>query len=242
MKSIEEMKAEQAAALVKLEKEHALAALCPVPPKSVQITSGTLGHWVSYEAESLWDAIDLMDKFPVIAFRRFKKSFTRLVPEPLNIGRDAGEEVGGPFVAKIDVSQGEGFGPTVYLAFFFYAGGNTANDICMARVELRKGYHSTGGRYGAAFVRDSHRGTGRRMGARDQYERGEWRANNILASMADSYVKWGTGDDKSAHFTYAIAADYAAADYSAEWSTHGRPMLENIANAMHGARPEVTSC
>lgn len=236
MMTLDELKAKQAAELAKLEAEQAIAVLAPIPPRSVMLTSVPEKAWISYEAESLWAALDILDKFQPLAMRKFKGTYTRFQPDALPDAK-RGEEVGGPYFAALDVSQGEGFGPTVTLFFFARLGA----DICKVRIQLQRRYESRFGQYGASFVPDS-RGNGKRLDHRDSYRRGTWRENGTLYGMADSSIKWGTGDDKSAHFTYYILADNEGDEGEAYSDMHARPTLENIANAMHGERPEVTSC
>lgn len=232
MMTLEEMKAKQAADLAKLEREHALASLAPVPPRSVQLTSGGLGHWVSYRVPSLWEALDLARKFQPVAFYQFKGRYTRFVPAVLNTGKDEGELMGGPYFAKLDVSQGEGFGPTVYLAWFAFIG----DDICMIRAELeREGFGGSGfGQYSAAFVAHPH-GQSRRLDGQ-RYINGDFRQNNRLGAAFDKVTKWGSGSREGAHFQYAIMADAVADDESIDWTEAGL-RLENVAEQMHGPRP-----
>jgi hypothetical protein len=236
MMTVQELQEKQAKELAKLQAEQAIASLAPIPPRSVMLTSVPEKAWISYEAADLWAPLDILDKFQPLAMRKFKGTYTRFQPDALADAK-RGEEVGGPYLAALDVSQGEGFGPTVTLFFFARLG----DDICKVRVQLRSGYNDRFGMYGAAFVPDS-RGMGKRLDHRDSYRRGTWRENGTLYGMADSAIKWGSGDDKSAHFCYYIMADNENADGTAESETHGRPCLENIANAMHGERKEVTSC
>lgn len=230
MKSLDEMKREQAAALAKLEAEHAIASAAPLPPKSVMLTSVPEKAWVSYEAESLWHALDILDAFQPLAMRKYKGTYTRFQPDALPDAK-RGEEVAAPFLAALDVSQGEGFGPTVTLFFFARLGA----DICKIRVQLRSGYNDRFGQYGATFQPDA-RGSGKRLD-----HRGHWNANGTLNGMADSSIKWGSGDEKGAHYCYYVMADNESEDGTAESADHGRPTLENIAHAMHGERKEVTS-
>jgi hypothetical protein len=231
MMTLQELQAKQAADLAKLEGEHAIARLCPVPPHSVMLTSCGEKSWISYRADSLWSALDIMAKFQPLAFYRFKKTFARYTVESLLTGRDSDmAQDAGPFGALIDVSQGSGYGPTVILAFFVQLG----DDIHKVRVSLERdrfggsGWHS----YGAAWVRNPN-GRGNRI------ERGDYVANRTLSGMTDHSTKWGTGSDESAQYSYAIMADDV--DGLADLDMHCLPMLENIASAMHGERPEVTS-
>jgi hypothetical protein len=233
MKTLEQLKQEQADALDKLQREHALANLAPVPPRSVQLTTAGLGHWLSYRCADLWEALDLMRRFQPVAFYQFKKTFSRFGPAALNVGKDAGEEQGGPYVAKLDVSQGEGFGPSVYLAWFARIG----EELCMIRAELeREGYGpSSWSQFGASFQAHSS-GPDRMLdGNGHRYISGTFRQNGTLGALFDHVIKWGSGSRESAHYQYSIMCDSVQADESADWIDAGL-RLENIADAMHGPR------
>lgn len=232
MKTLAELKAEQAKERAKLKAEHALASAAPVPPLRVQLTSGGLGHWLSYEVATLWDALDIMAKYQPVPFYGYKKTFTRFVPAALNVGRDAGDEIGGPYVAKIEVSQGEGFGPSAYFAFFAIVG----DKICMVRISLGHADYGPArcGSYGAHFQARPG-GSGEILEGR-RYISGDWRANNTLSGMTDKVTKWGTGCARSVNFGYAIMADCENPDGTAAL-IDARLRLENLAEAMHGPRP-----
>ena len=226
MKTLEQMEAEHAAALEKLRKEHALAALAPIPPRSVQLTTAKLGDWLSYDCENLWQCLDIMHKFVPIPFYEFKGTFTRFVPVALNIGRDAGEERGGPFIAQIDTSQGEDFGPTVCFKFFAMLG----ETVCQIRCNLARQFQHSFGQYGASF--QAHSGGRSRILDGNRYIAGSFRANTKLSAMMDKSTLWGSGSAEACSFSYTIGAD----DEDGEWHDAGL-RLENLAEAMHGPRP-----
>ena len=231
METLEQMQAKHAAELEKLTRQHALASLAPVPPRSVQLTASTLGEWIHYDCASLWEALDLMHKFQPVPFYEFKKTFTRFIPVALNVGRDTGEEKSGPYVAKIETSQGEGFGPSVDFCFFAMLG----DTLCEIHCGLKGEYFHSFGQYGAGFVRQD----GGRSKVLDGacYVFGSFRPNTKLAAMMDKTTQWGSGSDTACSFSYAIAADDEAEPCG--WLDAGL-RLENIAEAMHGAR-EVAS-
>lgn len=229
MQTLEELKAKQAAEFAKLERETALALLCPVPPARVMDTSTkSLGEaWITYKVSSLWEALDVMRQFQPVPFYEFKKTFTRYVPAALNVGRDAGDEKSGPYVAKIDTSQGEGYGPTVEMCFFALVG----DAICKIRCDqVSKWGAASWHSYGARF--QTHSGGRSRQLDGNRYIHGDFRPNAKLSGMMDKVTQWGAGCDKSASFTYAISAD----DEAGAWLDAGL-RLENIAEAMHGPRP-----
>jgi hypothetical protein len=234
METLEQMKERQAKERAKLEAEHAIANLAPVPPRAVMLTACGERAWISYEADSLWAALDVMAKFQPVAFYKFKGTYTRYEPEAINDKRtrDKGESDDVPLVALIDTSGGEGFGPNALLCFFAYLG----DDLCKVKIELKpEGYGpALWWQYAAQFIANA-RGTSRRLDG-NRYILGDFRANETLAGMSDCYTKWGSGSREAWHFTYALCADYANSDYSAAWTDAGL-RLENIAGALHGPRP-----
>lgn len=239
METLEQMEAKHAQALEKLRREHALAALAPVPPARVTITSGTLGHWITYKVSSLWEAIDLMRKFKPIPFYEFKRTFTRFVPVELNVGKDAGEEKSGPYVAKIKTSQGEGFGPSPEFCFFVKLGETICEIHCNFEGEhfARYGQYATRfGQYAAGFTAHANGPVKQLQGQR--YISGSFRPNTNLAAMMDKTTKWGSGSDTGCSFSYAISADDA--ENPCGWLDAGL-RLESLAEAMHGARNETGS-
>lgn len=226
MMTVEELKA-------KLEQEQALAALCPIPPKFAFAVSCGEKAWITYEAPDLWAALDIMAQFQPIAFYKFKGTYTRYEPEAVNDKRtrDKGESNDVPHVALIEVDHGAGFGPNVTLAFFTYIGDN----ICKIKIHLRGKYGvASWWNYGPRFVAHD-RGRSRRLKGQ-HYISGDYQANSKLAGMTDNYTKWSAFKNDP-RFTYALVADHAKADYSADWSD-ARLRLENIALAMHGERKE----
>lgn len=233
MQTVEEMKAKQAADLAKLEAEHAIACKLPLPPKFAMLVSTGEKAWITYEAPDLWAALELMAKFDPIGFHKFKGTYTRYEPEAVNAARkkDKGESDGLALVAKFDTSGGEGHGPNVSLCFFAYVG----DDICKIKIDLRpEGYGpASWGQYGPRFQRNG-RGQSRVLDG-SRYIAGDFTPNPTLSGMTDAYTKWGSGSREAWQYTYALCADYVAADYSATW-TDARLRLENIANAMHGPR------
>lgn len=231
MQTVEEMKAKQAADLAKLEAEHAIASGLPLPPKFVMLVSTGEKAWVTYYVADLWEALETMAKFEPLAMYKFKGTYTRYEPEAINDARkkDKGESDGVPLVAKIVTSGGEGHGPNAALEFFAYVGG----DICKIKCDLHGRYGRNASGYGPRFVQAAN-GRSRVLDG-PRYLRGDFRANDKLAAMACGYTMWGTGCDKAWQFTYALAADYANADYSAGWHDAGL-VLENLAAALHGEK------
>jgi hypothetical protein len=133
-------------------------------------------------------------------------------------------------VAKIDVSQGEGFGPNAELRFFAMVG----PDIAEIHIPLRRDMGpAQWWQYGASFQTHSG-GRDERLEGR-RYISGTYRQNATLAGMTDHTIRWASGDGRSAHYQYSIMADAVAKDGTADW-IDAELRLENIANAMHGEK------
>lgn len=216
MKTLEEMKAEQAKALAKLEAEHALAALAPVPPDSVQLSpKSTRPPWIVYRKKPLSAALAILAAYTVAPFNRYRGTFTQLTPPGTC---EDGEEVGGPFAVALDVSQGEGFGPSATLYFFAPVGDGLARivididgpDYIGGFSALAAGRQPImGGRFGNEVIGYT------------------FTANQALNGLADSFVHWGGGSKKDAHFTYLFQAD-SEEPAPAEEMTHALGQLRNL--------------
>lgn len=210
METIETARARHAAELLKLEASHALAAACPVPPKRVQLTSGGLADWINYEVTSLVDALDLLARLgDLVPFYRYKGTFTRLQPESMATDK-SGEIVGGPFAASLSSSQGRGFGPNATLKAYFTAGGK----VVQAHIDIRNAHP-----FGSTPVYKTERAA-----YRDDAIILDWRSNNDLNAMSDSYIKWGRGSTDSCQFEYMWSADTEEGG-----SDHATAMLWNLA-------------
>jgi hypothetical protein len=227
MQTLDELKA-----IAKLEAEHGIANLCPLPPKSVMLTGCGERAWITYEAPTMWAALDILTKFKPLAFYKYKGTFTSYKPESVHLAskRPEGEHDGTPYFVGIETNQGQGFGPDALLFFFVRLG----EDVCKVRVQLKEGYTSAGYGYAATYFPP-------RKLDRRTVQPGHFNPNGNLSGMCDTYTRWATGDDKAANFTYAIAADgYPEDDETCE-GYDATLRLENIAGTCHGERPEVTS-
>jgi uncharacterized protein YndB with AHSA1/START domain len=193
MQTIEQMKADQAKALAKLEREIAIANACPLPPKRVQDTA--LGApWITYECTSLADALHIMSAFQIIPAWQYKGTFTRFQPESL-ANEKSGEVTSGPFAASIHTTQGREYGPDAQLRFFA-----TVQDK-PAHIHVGLNRFREGGSYGARAIYaspNSRHETGR-------IER--WEPNVRLSAQSDKLTRWGTGSKDSAIFEYHFQAD-----------------------------------
>lgn len=230
METLEQMKERQAKELAKLEAEHAIASLAPIPPKRAMLVSTGEKAWLTYESADLWEALDVMRAFQVIPFNEYRGTFLRFEPEEINArpnNRHKGEHKSGPYIAEIKADHGEGFGPNASLRFYARLGA----DIVAVHCDLKRpGYGpSSWWQYGAQFIANSA-GRKRRLDGQ-RYIRGDFRANAKLSAYADKVTTWGTGSEESAQHSYCLMAD----DESGEW-TEAAARLENIAEALHGPR------
>lgn len=208
MDKLSDMAKRHAKEMERLKAELALANACPVEPKRVQITSNSLADWIIYESDGLESALDIMAAYEPIPFGKYKKGFTRLMPESM-AGPEWSETDGCSYIASLSVSQGAGFGPDIVLKFYAILAGKP----CQIHVNANKfGY---GGKYGARLIM-AHNGN----------TVIDWRANNILAGLTDNYIKWGSASKYSAHYEYLLAADYIDGG-----NNHASGQLRNIAES-----------
>lgn len=230
METLEQLKAKQAKELAKLEAEHAIAALAPIPPKRAMLVSTGERAWLTYECADLWEALDVMRAYQPIPFNEYRGTFCRYEPEEINErpnNRHKGECASGPYIAEIKADHGEGFGPNASLRFYARLGADVVSVHCDLK---RPGYGpSAWWQYAAQFIANP-RGRSRRLDG-NRYISGDFRANGKLSAMMDKVTTWGTGSAEAAQHSYAISAD----DESGTWTDAGL-RLENIAEAMHGPR------
>ena len=196
METLNALAARHAAEAAALTRQHAIAAACPVTPKRVQLTrSGSLPVWLTYEADSLVDALNLVDRLgDVVPFHVYKGTFTRYQPEALASDK-SGDHDGAAFALELRVNQGPGFGVTGTLKAFVLVAG----EIMHAHIAIAP--------YGRGFPLDAF--AARKIVERQPYRKSvtTWQANNTLASMSDSYTKWATGSEQNADFAYLFASD-----------------------------------
>jgi hypothetical protein len=236
MKSIADLNADHAAAVAKLEAEHALASLMPAAPDSVQLSKGRRPSWIVYRKRSLSAALELAALFHCVPLYRFKGTFTELTPD--GCADEKSEEIGGPFACVLDVSHSGGqFGPSAQL--YFYAGvadPALAPQSRLVRVVIDiDGPDYIGGF--SAFAASRQPVKWDRVG-----NVSEWRIgpNGALNGFADSYVQWAAGDKKSSHHSYLFCADQEAAAPMAE-QTHAMGQLRNLRDEFQPAAELIES-
>lgn len=206
MATIEELKAKHAREIQEAEEELTIAQAAAVTPHRVHAFKDC--PWLIYEAPTLAAALDIMKAAPVVPFNRYKGTFTRLIPAALVKEKD-GEQIDGPYAAKIHTNQGAGFGPSPELCFFVMAG----DRLCQAHVKI-------GDWNNYQFAA--------RVNVTSRYRDGSPKdvqisANAELAAMCDAHMRWGSGSIDNAIFDYMWMAD--TEDGGAE---HALAILGNI--------------
>src|SRR5574337_202605 len=201
MESFDELRARHARELDALNRRHAIANACPIPPGMV--TSETArAPWVSYTVPTLADACNIMRAFTVIPSELWRSGCTMVAPESTMSERDKsryGEPTSGPWACWIDVSSGEGFGPSARLVFY----AELPTGPVRVNVDFGRGYIGTCPPL--APVWQISRGASGKIYAKSA------RPNPELHSASDDYVNWSSGDlgpiKESARHSYLFCAD-----------------------------------
>lgn len=216
MKTVEQLREEQAKEIAKLEAEHATARLCPLVPDAVQMTRTAKDMpWISYRKRSLSGALDIIAAYTVVPCYKFRKTFLQIVPR----GRadDDSEEKEGPFAIVMTVNQGKGYGPNLELYFF-----GLLDDGSTARINVGiEGPDYIGGFSALGATRTPIAWNYRNHPT-------EWRIGpGRLAGFADSLVQWSTGSPNDTRFSYLLCADDELRRPGPEMS-HAMGQLRNI--------------
>lgn len=223
MKSIEELKAEQAKQLANLEREHAIADAMPTPPHTVHAFSTP---WVIYKVKGLRAAVDLFAQFPAVVPCWTALDGCRYLQPLADMKPNAADRIdGGPYAVVLEVEtvlEGPG-GPGAKLFWWSTAPGFL---VCV-RVEIEgPGYI---GAYWAmaSDYREDRSPRGRVVRSR------QWKGNTVLRAAADRVFAWATGDSLTrARHSYVWQADHEeTADTGADMS-HALAMLQNLADEL----------
>ena len=94
MKTLAQLESENAAAVAKLQRELAIAALMPVAPDSV-MDNGSRPAWVTYRARSLAQALELFAAFNIAPFYECRDSCLSLAPIDTIKNRERGRRYSG---------------------------------------------------------------------------------------------------------------------------------------------------
>lgn len=227
MKTIEQLRAENAEKEKTLAAELELAEQCLFPPDGVQLNS-SLGPWITYRKRTLAEALEMFKASPVVPCFRYKGTFTRVTPAAL-AKPDCGEQVAGPFAVELNVSEGEGFGPSLTLSFF-----TTTRDgrICRARIDIE------GPGYIGTFHAVSHTPKEERDG-RGRITSRTYRPNALLNGLCDNVITWSSGDmgpiKRSAQTSYLLMCDQDETAQGTE-NVHACAQLQNLIDSTEPAR------
>jgi hypothetical protein len=220
MKSIEQMKAEQARELAKLEREHAVANALPIPPDSV-LAMGKRAPWVGYKVASVREALAIFatyaERFGIVNMEHAKGTFTHVYPASERDARERVEHLG-DYCIGMRVHEGEGF---MSAEVFFYAAmpAEHGGGLVKVRATLPDNVHAL-----RAHVDE------RRDARTDRLTERKLTPNHALHGMADKSISYGTGDygpiKRGADITYLFVADdgEACTEHS-----HAQAQLVNVA-------------
>lgn len=234
MKTIEQLKAEQAAAMAKLEREHATAQALPVVPDSV-MDCGKRAPWASYKRGTLREALAVFDAYAtgsrIVNMEHAKGTFTHICPPSDRSSERNPVEHRGDYCALISVCQGDKFGPSVEVIFYAE---NAESNLVRVCVRLEPQGWPNGMHQWRAVAREERNArTGR-------VEKRHFEPNNVLHAHSDKFLAYSSGDvgpvKTSCEHRFMFVADDGAdcADFGnmrAAFETIGRAMGEEWANA-----------
>jgi hypothetical protein len=213
IKSIEQLKQEQAAALVKLEREHAINALLPSEPSMIVIHSGTTFPWVCYKVKTMVEVEQLFLQFPVILPLVYAKNGCAITAHIEEYPKYS-EHIEGEYCLKIEVSQGSGWGVKVNFCFYTVIQGEKLR----IGIELMENTY----KFSASLQEVSN------WNRKNTYNKS---ANNILNSYSDKTVGFWSGEvtEPTANYVYLFVAD----DYECTVFNHCLEQLKTIAGVLH---------
>jgi hypothetical protein len=217
MKTVEQLKAEQAKELEKLQFEHAFAATLPLPPDHVMQCS-RLAPWASYKVQTLSEAIKVFETFAeqgmVRNMEHAEGTFTHVCP-PSERGDRSKVEHKGDYCVSLRVSQGQGYGPTVELSFY----AETSAGLCRVHAKLDRDLPRLG-----AHVEERRDGRGRLTSR-------TFHRNDILNGYSNTYISYAFGGDCGPIKTGADIRYLWIADDGADCTVfdHALEQLRNLA-------------
>jgi hypothetical protein len=217
MKTIEQLKKEQAEELERLQREHVIADALPLPPDHVLLCRN-MAPWITYKVKTIREAGAVFQAFAdrnlVRNMEHATGTFTHLCPASDRGSRDQVEHRG-DYCAAIRVHQGEGFGPDIELTFY----AEISTGLCRIGVKLHERVWKLGAR--PKETRDRYK----RLVARRFYP------NQILNGLSDARIKYASGDhgslEKSAQYVYMWVADDGE---ECSLFSHFLGQLENLAH------------
>lgn len=199
MKTIEQLKIEHAKELANLEKKLAIAEAMPAKPDNVMLTGCKLYPWVSYNVNSITEAISIFKSFDKILPMVYAKSACAIIAN-IDEYPEYADHIIDEYCIKIEVSQGRGYGPVVKICWYAEAGGYKVKVIC----ELQKNTSRLGARF-----------TFKGVGYESRVESKQ--PSLILNGLADRTVRFYSGerDEPQANYVYCfVSDDYECTEFS----------------------------
>jgi hypothetical protein len=208
MKTLEQLKAEQAKQTAELMRQHEAANACPLVPDQVTIVgAGDRAPWVSYKRETLAQALEVFKAFSVIPSEHFRASSSVIMPREVMTKRETRDYVeneraqsSGPYACWLDVRHyGHANSDSAELVFYAQTGAGPV------RVSVK---------FGAGYIGQCH-GLRAVIVSREHDRRGtviaqKFGRNPEAAAMADHVIKWGAYEgakEESAQFSYLFVSD-----------------------------------
>ncbi len=231
MKSLDEMKAQQAAELATLEKQHALASKLPVTPWFVLLPSKATGYpSASIKVQGIRGAIEALKAFTVVPFAEHRDGCLRLVPMEY-VPEQARDKVSAQwaFQLKVDTHFFShcGAGTNLKISFFARVSGASAADIVSITLDV------TGPNYIGSFMALAARAQFRNSGAYGQGRAvvsGSKGPNVVLAAECGRVIDWATGGDDWANYSYLIATELEGTDATAAELVEPFNVLQNLSD------------
>ena len=227
MKTIDQLKTEQAVELAKLEAKHAIAASLPtgveawyIDPKSAY----GIPH-IGVKVKGLLGALNTLKKFVVVPFAEHRNGCLYLKPLELFAEKTASDLIGN-YAFQLNVDQIVGTRHTVHIAanakMYFYA--RIAGGLGFVSLDITgPGHIGAYDALGASYRMNGARGMG------DSVLRNTIRPNNKLWSIADKTVPWGSGSTNAISYGYLFVADHYDVDQPGDELTNCVDVLANIA-------------
>lgn len=222
MKSLDELKAQQAKELAELEKAHAIAACLPVEGARVMPFAATGTPWVNYKVKGIAGALDLIRAFVVVPFGEYRNGCLKLAPAE-QLSEAWREDNAACWAASLHVNQSVGerhsYGPSARVTFFARVPG-----VGLVRVNADiagQGYIDSCPRFSASYQIKAGR-----------LIRDSVRANAKLNGYADKYIKWAGGDAENLVYEYLFSADVADDDMPGADCSHLCGQFEAMADEL----------
>jgi hypothetical protein len=231
MKSLEQMKAQQAREIANLEAKHALAAKLPIMPWFV-LLAGKPGnyHSVSIKVEGIRGAIEAIKAFTVVPFAEHRDGCLSLVPmEFVPESKRDKTSAQWAFQLKVDTHFFSHCGAGTNLKIQFYArvAGAGGNDVVSVTLDVKgPGYIGSFNQLAAQanFKNSGSFGHGRAV------VYGSVKPNSALNGACQRYYKWASGSEEWANFSYLISTELEGVDVLGSELVEPLNILRNLSD------------